>query len=198
MLKVGLTGGIGSGKSMVANFLAEFGAYVIDTDLIAHELTAANGQAMAAIQEFFGTTVVAPDGSLDRSAMRNLVFNNAQARAQLESILHPLIFQQALNNALQATGPYVVFVVPLLVESGRWLNRVDQVCVVDCEPETQIERVKARSGLTTEAIERIMYVQATREQRLAVADHVLFNGAQTTVSMLKQQALQLHTKFLSH
>lgn len=192
MLKIGLTGGIGSGKSQVANYLALWGASVIDTDEIAHALTAAGGAAMPRIEKTFGPEVVAASGALNRPAMRQRVFDDPTARLQLESIVHPLIAEQAERLGAQAEGCYLVYVVPLLVESGNWRNRVDRICVVDCDPDTQIARVQARSGLTVDTIERIMSVQASRQQRLAVADDVIHNGAQTTISMLEQQALQYH------
>lgn len=192
MLKIGLTGGIGSGKSRVADFFAEWGANVIDTDVIAHQLTAPQGGAIDPIRARFGDALISPDGAMDRAAMRDLVFREPSARQDLEAILHPLIASQALERAASASGRYLVFVVPLLVESGRWRDRVDRVCVVDCDPATQIARVQKRSGLTPEAIERIMSAQASREQRLDVADDVILNDAHTTISMLRQQALELH------
>lgn len=192
VLKIGLTGGIGSGKSRVADFFSEFGASVIDTDVIAHELTASNGAAIDAIRAEFGDASIATDGALDRRAMRELVFDDPLARQRLEAILHPLIQSVSHQRAQSAQGCYLVFVVPLLVESGRWRDRVDRICVVDCDLETQVERVKARSGLTSEAIARIMSAQASRAQRLDVADDVIRNDADTTISMLRQQALSLH------
>lgn len=192
MLKIGLTGGIGSGKSRVADFFSEFGASVIDTDVIAHELTAAGGAAIDAIRAEFGDTAIAADGALDRSAMRELIFADPLARQRLEAILHPLIYSVSQQRALSAQGCYLVFVVPLLVEFGRWRDRVDRICVVDCDPETQVERVRVRSGLTSDAIARIMSAQASRVQRLDVADDVIRNDVDTTIGMLHQQALDLH------
>lgn len=192
MLKIGLTGGIGSGKSKVADFFAEWGASVIDTDAIAHELTAVNGAAIETIRCTFGDAMITPDGALDRAAMRERVFGDSQARHQLESLLHPLIHSLAQQRADSAQGCYLVFVVPLLVESGRWLDRVDRVCVVDCDPATQVARVQARSGLTPDTIGRIMSAQASRSQRLDAADDVILNDAHTTLSMLRQRALDLH------
>ncbi|HCN71903.1 MAG TPA: dephospho-CoA kinase, partial [Pusillimonas sp.] len=162
MLKIGLTGGIGSGKTRVANLFHEWGASVIDTDVIAHQLTQPEGLAMPAIREIFGTQMVEADGSMNRGAMRERVFREPQAKQALEAILHPLIAQVTEQQARQAQGCYLVLVVPLLVETGRWLKKVDRVCVVDCDPQTQIKRVQARSGLTIDAIKRIMSAQATR------------------------------------
>lgn len=195
MLKIGLTGGIGSGKSKVADFFEEWGASVIDTDILAHEVTAPGGAAIETIRREFGAALIAADGSLDRAAMRELVFHDATARQRLESIVHPLIHLLARERAQTAQGCYLVFVVPLLVESGRWRDRVDRICVVDCDPETQIARVQARSGLTPKTIERIMSAQASRAQRLDAADDVIVNDADTTLDQLRQRALALHNRW---
>ena len=192
MYKIGLTGGIGSGKSHVADLFASWGAAVIDTDVIAHELTAPGGAAISAIREQFGENVIGGDGAMDREAMRALVFARPAARRQLESILHPMIGSVTQARAQAAQGCYLVFVVPLLVESGRWRERVDRICVVDCDRPTQIARVQARSGLTLETIERIMAAQATREERLAVADDVVLNDGSTALDDLERRARSLH------
>lgn len=175
---VGLTGGIGSGKSAAADCFAELGAPVIDTDAIAHELTAPDGQAMPAIVAAFGAGMATPEGALDRAAMRRLVFANPAERERLEAILHPLIRAESDHRIAAATSsgaPYVILMVPLLVESGSYRNRVDRIAVVDCTPDTQIRRVMARNGLAHAEVERILAVQASREQRLAVADDVIDN-----------------------
>ncbi|MBB5214677.1 dephospho-CoA kinase [Parapusillimonas granuli] len=192
MYKIGLTGGIGSGKSRVADLLAEWGAAVIDTDVIAHELTAPGGAAMEPIRQHFGPDVVAPTGALDRQAMRELVFDSPQARQQLESIIHPMIKSVVQQRAEEAQGCYLVVVVPLLVESGQWRNRLDRICVVDCDEATQIHRVHARSGLTEGIITRIMSAQATRRERLAVADDIVLNDAHTSVEQLVARTRSLH------
>ena len=192
MFKLGLTGGIGSGKTYVANLLAGWGASVIDTDQIAHALTAPEGLAIAPIRAAFGSDVISLEGALDRSKMRELVFSNPAKRVTLEEILHPLIAQEVLVQAKTATGLYAVFVVPLLVESGRWRDRIDRLCVVDCDEATQIARVQARSGIPTDTIRRILDAQASREQRLAVADDIIVNSARTTVQELEKQVLVLH------
>jgi len=192
MFRLGLTGGIGSGKTQVANLLADLGASVIDTDLIAHQLTAAGGRAIEPIQKAFGDEVIEASGALNRARMRELVFAEPARRAELEAILHPLIGQTARQEAEQAVGLYVVFVVPLLVESGRWRQQIDQLCVVDCDQETQIERVQARSGIELVTIQRILAAQATREQRLAVADDVIDNSKTVSLEALKKQVLVLH------
>lgn len=192
MYKIGLTGGIGSGKSRVADLFADWGAAVIDTDVIAHELTSPGGAAIESIRHEFGPDIIAPTGALDRHAMRELVFESPQARQRLEAIIHPMISSVTQKRADAAQGCYLVFVVPLLVESGRWRDRVDRICVVDCDPETQVRRVQARSGLTPEAIARIMSAQASREARLAVADDVIFNGGHTSLDELVRRARELH------
>ena len=192
MFKLGLTGGIGSGKTQVANLLGAWGADVIDTDLIAHGLTAPGGQAIEPISEMFGSDVIDQTGALDRARMRELVFAEATRRTQLESILHPLIAQEVFRQAEQARGLYAVFVVPLLVESGRWLDRIDRLCVVDCEEATQIERVQSRNAIPLATIRRILDAQATREQRLALADDVIDNSKNITIDQLDKQVLVLH------
>ncbi len=192
MLKIGLTGGIGSGKSMVARWLAQWGATVIDTDDVSHQLTASGGQAIPHIEQAFGPTVIDAEGALDRAQMRALVFQNPDARHQLEAILHPLIRTQTLAQAEAAQGRYVVIVIPLLVESGRWVDYFDEICVVDCDEPTQIQRVQRRSGLTVEQVQQIMRAQATRNERLQVADQVIDNGGQTDLQTLEEQVQQLH------
>lgn len=192
MYKIGLTGGIGSGKSRVADLFADWGAAVIDTDVIAHELTSPGGAAIESIRHEFGPDIIAPTGALDRHAMRELVFESPQARQRLEAIIHPMISSVTQKRADAAQGCYLVFVVPLLVESGRWRDRVDRICVVDCDPETQVRRVRARSGLTPEAIARIMSAQASREARLAVADDVIVNDGHTSLDELVRRARELH------
>lgn len=195
MYKIGLTGGIGSGKTRVADMLAEWGAAVVDTDAIAHDLTAPGGDAIAAIREAFGDVAITAGGALNRTWMRDLVFREPDARARLEGILHPLIGAQTQRAAAQAQGDYLVYVVPLLVESGRWRDRVDRICVVDCDPKTQIRRVQSRSGLTAEAIQRIMAAQTAQATRLAAADDVIVNDGATTVQALQARAKVLHDRW---
>lgn len=176
-LVIGLTGGIGSGKSAAAGFFAELGATVIDTDAIARELTSAKGAAMPEIREAFGAAALAPDGSLDRAAMRERVFGDAAARKRLESILHPKIRAEAERRCREALlrSPYVVLVVPLLLESGGYRSLVDRIAVVDCGEETQIARVMSRSGFGRGEAEAIMAAQAGREARRAAADDLIEN-----------------------
>lgn len=192
MLTIGLTGGIGSGKSYVADVLGQAGAAIIDTDAIAHALTASGGLAIAAIEADFGATFITAAGALDRARMRAHVFGDDAAREQLQSILHPLIGQETQRQAAQAEGDYTVFVVPLLVESGRFLGQVNRVCVVDCDRATQISRVQARNGLSVTQIEQILNAQASREQRLAVAHDVILNDGTVSHASLNQQVLGLH------
>jgi dephospho-CoA kinase len=175
---IGLTGGIGSGKSAVAKRLAELGATVIDSDQIAHGITAPHGAAIAPIQACFGPELLTSDGSLDRPKMRRLAFNDPSALQSLEAITHPLIHAETLRQASQAHqngALYLVFMVPLLVESGYWPQIIDHLVVVDCPPELQIARVMQRSKLDRSQIEQIMSKQASREDRLAAADTILLN-----------------------
>lgn len=192
MFTIGLTGGIGSGKSRVADWLAQWGAAVVDADAISHELTEPGGAAIGALRAAFGTAVIAPDGRMDRAWMRERAFSDATARRCLEDILHPLIARGIQARAAQAVGPYLVVVVPLLVESGSWRKCFDRICVVDCDPPTQIRRVRLRSRLTQEAIERIMVAQASRQDRLAVADDVILNDGATDLETLCQRARDFH------
>ncbi len=173
---VGLTGGIGSGKSTVADLFAQRGALLVDTDRIAHQLSAPEGAAMPAIRSAFGDSVLAADGSLDRAAMRRLVFSDATAKTRLEAILHPLIrAESAARCAAAGTAPYVLLIVPLLVESGSYRRRVDRILVVDCAEAIQISRVMARSGLAADEVRAIMATQAPRAERLAAADDLVRN-----------------------
>lgn len=174
--RVGLTGGIGSGKSTVGRFLRELGAWIVDTDAIAHRLTAPGGRAISAIAERFGADMIDERGAMDRTRMRELVFADPAIRRALEAILHPMIGEDTRTEAAAAPdGAIVVFDVPLLVESGRWRDQVDRILVVDCSVETQIARVMQRNGWTAEAVQRIIDQQASRAQRLAAADEVIVN-----------------------
>ena len=198
MYKIGLTGGIGSGKTRVADMLAQWGASVVDTDEIAHMLTAPQGAAMPAIEREFGPRALTADGALDRAWMREQAFSDPQVRLRLEAIMHPAIGQETERQAAAAAGSYLVFVVPLLVESlPRWRARLDRICVVDCDPETQVARVRARSGLTEPAIRRIMAAQAARASRLEAADDVIVNDGATTPGQLRAQAKTLHDRWLA-
>lgn len=192
---VGLTGGIGSGKTTVADLFARRGAALVDTDAIAHELTGPQGAAMAAIAAAFGAAVLRPDGGLDRAAMRAVVFSDRSAKARLEAILHPLIRQQSAARCKAATSaPYVLLVVPLLVETGSYRQRADRVLVVDCDESVQISRVMARSGLAAEDVKAIMATQASRAERRAVADDVVLNEG--GLEALLPQVEGLHLRYL--
>lgn len=174
--RVGLTGGIGSGKSTVGRLLRELGAWIVDTDAIAHRLTAPGGRAILAIAERFGADMIDERGAMDRARMRERVFADPATRRALEAILHPMIGEDTRAEAAAAPdGAIVVFDVPLLVESGRWRDQVDRILVVDCSVETQIARVMQRNGWTAEAVQRIIDQQASRAQRLAAADEVIVN-----------------------
>lgn len=173
--RLGLTGGIGSGKSTVARLFQDRGAAVIDADAIVRACTLAGGAAMPAIRATFGADFVAPDGSLDRDRMRAHVFGHPQAKAQLEAIVHPLVGQEIARQAAAADAVCTVFDVPLLVESPRWRPQLDRVLVVDCERETQIRRVMARNGWERTTVEAVLDNQSPRLRRLAAADMVLFN-----------------------
>ncbi|MHB1373528.1 MAG: dephospho-CoA kinase [Thauera sp.] len=191
---VGLTGGIGSGKSAAADHFEALGASIVDTDRIAHELTAPGGAAIDAIRDAFGAAMITPDGSLDRSAMRALAFERPEARRQLEAILHPLIRDESTRRCRVAQGAYVILAVPLLIESGTYRERCDRICVVDCPEALQVARVRARNGLAEAQIRAIMAAQASRNQRLAAADDVIDNGGD--LAALHAQVQRLHAAYL--
>ena len=192
---VGLTGGIGCGKTTVANMFADLGATLVDTDEIAHALTAPGGAAMAALIDEFGPAFATPDGALDRARMRALVFSDAAAKQRLEAILHPRIRDAALAAAAAATGSYVIYVVPLLIESGTWRARVTRVLAIDCPEQVQLARVMARNGLTEEQVRAIMATQVTRAERLAAADDVITNDGE--LAALQPQIALLHAQYLA-
>ena len=189
MLRLGLTGGIGSGKSTVANLLESSGATLIDADAISRATTAPDGSAMAAITAQFGSTLVTRQGALNRDAMRQLVFANPLARRQLEAIIHPLVSRESerlAEQALLSGCSLLVFDIPLLVESMHWRQRLHRVLVVDCDEALQISRVVLRSNWTPEAVEQVMAQQATRSQRRAAADIVIYNQGITLAELAEQ------------
>lgn len=192
---VGLTGGIGSGKTTVAELFAERGAALVDTDAIAHELTAAGGAAMPALITEFGPAVATAAGALDRGAMRRRAFAEPTARARLEAILHPLIRRVSAERCAAATAPYVILAVPLLVESGSYRERCDRIVVVDCPESLQIERVVARSGLSADEVRAIMAAQASRAQRRAAADDIVVND--DDLAALAARVAGLHAEYLT-
>lgn len=189
-----ITGGIGSGKTAVSDRLQARGAAVVDTDVISRDLTAAGGAAMPALEAQFGPGIAAPDGSLDRDRMRSLVFNDPEAKRKLEAILHPMIRLEAFRQVEAAAAPYVVLVVPLLVESNAYRDIADRVLVVDCPESIQIERTMRRSGLAREQVERIVRAQAPRSARLALADDVVVNDA--GLDKLVAETDRLHERYL--
>jgi dephospho-CoA kinase len=193
-LRIGLTGGIGSGKSTVGQMLQARGAAVIDADAIARQVTAAHGAAMPAIAQTFGPEFITADGALDRERMRAHVFTQPQAKQALEAIIHPLVAQESQRQAQEALTKghnTLVFDVPLLVESGaRWRTEVDRVLVVDCSEATQIQRVMARNGLSRETVQSIIAAQASRAQKLAAADWVIDNDG------ISLEALRAHVENL--
>jgi dephospho-CoA kinase len=190
---VGLTGGIGSGKSAVSDEFAALGATVVDTDVIARELTERGGAAVAEVERIFGKEFIA-GGAMDRKRMRDHVFADPAAKRALEGLLHPMIRAESARRGLAASGPYIVHVVPLLIESPDYRQRVDRVLVVDCPEETQVERVRARSGLSADEVRAIMRSQASRAERLAAADDVIDNSGPRDA--LRKQVAALHQKYL--
>ncbi|HZO01018.1 MAG TPA: dephospho-CoA kinase [Burkholderiales bacterium] len=191
---VGLTGGIGSGKSAAADEFAALGATVVDTDVISRELTEQGGAAIARIREVLGSRFIGPDGSMDRKKMRDHVFADPAAKRALEALLHPMIREESARRIALASGPYVVYVVPLLIESPGYRARVDRILVVDCPEETQVARVRARSGLAEDEVRAIMRGQISRAERLAAADDVIDNGGGREA--LRNQVAALHQKYL--
>lgn len=194
---VGLTGGVGSGKSTIGAMLADRGPALVDADLIAHQLTSAGGAAIEAICKTFGAEAIAADGSLDRVRMRGLAFSNAALRAQLESLLHPMIrgaMRERAAKLIAEGAPYVVLVVPLLVESGDRGDYADRVLLIDCSEATQVARVRARPGIDEVTARKIIAAQATRPQRLAMADDVLLNEA--PIEQINLKVDRLHQTYL--
>lgn len=195
--RIGLTGGIGSGKSTVLEMLRELGAVPIDADAISRATTAAGGAAIAAIARRFGPDFITPAGALDRDRMRERAYAQPEARRDLEQIIHPLVGAEVARQveaAVAAGARCIVFDIPLLVESGRWRSQVDRVLVVDCEPLTQVARVTARSGLAPDAVQAIIAAQAPRALRLAAADVVICNEG-LTLAQLRNEVEQVARSF---
>lgn len=189
---IGLTGGIGSGKSTAAAILAGMGASVVDADEISRELTGPAGAALPALREGFGRRLVPQDGALDRAAMRDLAFSDPAARARLEALLHPLIREESARRLAAATGAYALLVVPLLFESGSWASRVERVVVVDLDEALQVRRTAGRSRLAESEVRAIMAIQWPRWRRLQAADEVLWNGG--GLKELRSQCARLHER----
>ena len=183
--RIGLTGGIGSGKSTVANYWVALGAHLIDTDALARELTLAGGAAIAPLRDEFGIDVFDDAGALDRARMRTLVFNDSTAKRRLEGILHPLIGAEAMRLAAQSNSPAIVFDVPLLSESSPWRARCDRIAVVDCSEPVQIERVVLRSGWDGEQVRNVIAQQSPRAVRRAIADAIIDNDGPRTLDELQ-------------
>lgn len=195
--KIGLTGGIGSGKSTVTAMLEDYGITIIDADKISRASTGNGGAAIAAISAAFGPDMIDDHGALDRRKMRDLVFKQSAARAQLEAIVHPIVQEQMQRQADQADSPYIVYDIPLLIESiGRYRSQFKRICVVDCDEATQISRVQSRSQLAIDEIKRIMDNQASREQRLKHADDIISNGSGVDIAELQRQVHEKHEFWL--
>ena len=195
--KIGLTGGIGSGKSTVTKLLEKLGVVIIDADKISRASTASGGEAIEAIRVAFGDAMIDDTGALDRAKMRELVFQEADARQRLEAIVHPIIQAHMRIQAEQATSAYVIYDIPLLIESvERYRPQFKRICVVDCDEETQISRVQSRSQLTVDEIRRIIASQASRADRLVHADDVIHNGVGVDLAELQRQVHQMHECWL--
>jgi dephospho-CoA kinase len=195
-IRIALTGGIGSGKSTVGGLLQHSGATLVDADAISHRITAAGGAAIPALLAAFGPGVLTAHGALDRDAMRTIAFADTAARARLEAVLHPMIGAAALNEAAAAPTRVVIFDVPLLAESSAWRARVDRVLVVDCTEPTQLARVTARPGWTSESAQRAIAAQASRAKRRTVADAVIFNDG-IELPTLREEVLALWRTWLA-
>lgn len=194
-LVIGLTGGIGSGKTSAAEFFSALGADVIDTDEIAHQLTQPQGAAIAPIRRAFGEDFITADGALNRKKMRTLVFSDGASRQRLETILHPLICVEAARRAALSSAPYIMMVVPLLLEAGNYREMVRRILVVDCNEQSQVERAMARGRLGEQEVHAIMAAQISRRERLLQADDVIVNNLDMT--HLRQQVETLHQKYLA-
>ncbi|SOD42530.1 dephospho-CoA kinase [Nitrosovibrio sp. Nv4] len=192
-LIIGLTGGIGSGKTSAANFFSALGIDIVDTDVIAHELTQPKGAAIDAIRQTFTDQFITADGALNRKEMRRLIFSDSGARRKLETILHPLIRDEASHRAALFSAPYGIIVVPLLLETGQYRELIHRILVVDCDEHDQIARATARTGLDESAVRAIMATQLSREERLRQADDVIVNDAD--LPHLARQVGVLHAKY---
>ena len=192
---VGLTGGIGCGKSSTSQFFFFFVIDVIDTDVIARQLTQPNGSAISLIQNTFGSSVITADGALDRNKMRDLVFANSESRHKLEQILHPLILKAVIRRIKQSQAPYVIVVIPLLFETNDYNHLIQHILVIDCDEQQQLLRTMERSNLSEQKVRSIMATQVTRETRIQKADDVILNNQD--IEYLKAQILLLHHKYLA-
>ncbi|MDH4048976.1 MAG: dephospho-CoA kinase [Gammaproteobacteria bacterium] len=193
MLRIGLTGGIASGKSTVADMFSAYGIPVIDTDEIARDVVTPGSPGLAEVQRQFGAGVIASDGTLDRAALRKIIFENDEQRKVLEAILHPRIREETMRRAAVAGGPYQIIVVPLLVESTL-KSFMSRIVVVDCDPQTQLERLLSRDAENLQQAKRIIASQSSREQRLAIASDVVVNDGD--IEETRRQVDELHLRFL--
>lgn len=191
---VGLTGGIGCGKSSTSQIFSDLGVDVIDTDVISRELTQSGGSAIRVIQNTFGDAFITTDGALDRNKMRNLIFSRSDARLKLEKILHPLILEETVLQVKQSQSPYSIIVIPLLFETNDYDNIVRRTLVVDCDEQKQLLRTMARNHLSEQKVRAIMATQLSREARLQKADDIIINDQD--IDHLRMQVLQLHHKYL--
>lgn len=194
-LIIGLTGGIGCGKSCATKFFAAQGTSIIDTDEIAHELTLSEGKAINVIKETFGSEFISKNGSLDRSKMRKLVFSDEASRQKLETILHPLIYHEVIRRVSLATSAYIIIVIPLLLETAVFQKLVHRILVIDCTEQSQISRTVARSNLSEQEVRAIMTTQIPREERLKQADDIIVNNQD--LDYLHKQVEMLHLKYLA-
>lgn len=192
---VGLTGGIGCGKSSASKFFSDLGIDVIDTDVIARKLTQSGGSAISMIQETFGDSFITSDGALDRNKMRDLIFSNSAARLKLEEILHPLILKETVLQIEQTRSPYTILVVPLLFETNDYSNIIQRTLIIDCDEQQQLSRTMARSHLSQQAVRTIMATQISRKIRLQKADDIIINDQD--IDYLRTQVLRLHHQYLS-
>ena len=194
-LVIGLTGGIGCGKSLASQYFSELGICVIDTDVIARTITQPNGKAMAEIKTVFDISYLTKDGALDREKMRRLIFSDKNARLRLEKILHPIILSETVQQVACAHSPYVVVVIPLLFETKDYDTIVHRILVIDCDEQQQISRVMARSNLSEQQVKSIMATQVSRKERLQKADDIITNNQDA--DYLKTEVARLHSKYLS-
>ena len=194
-LIIGLTGGIGSGKTSATKFFAAEGIAIIDADTIAHELTGVQGDAIPNIKKYFGVDFITKNGKLDRKKMKNRIFSDINSRKKLEEILHPLIQAEIMHRIETAFSPYIIVVAPLLLETGDYCETVTRILVVDCNEECQISRTVSRDGLSKEDVRTIMATQKPRQERLNQADDVIVND--TDISSLQEKVKLQHNKYLS-
>ena len=194
-LKIGLTGGIASGKSIVANLFSDLGVEILDADEIAHSITSKHGSAYDKIIKHFGKSVLADDNELDRKKLRTIIFNNSELRKDLEQIIHPEVHSIINKKTFESQEPYQIIVIPLLIETG-YQNFVDRVLIIDCSLETQLVRLMNRDDEKLESARKIVANQIERKERLKFADDIIENKKKTSISVLKKKVLELHETYL--